>query len=284
MNAVAATVDLAPALVVLPGGRAAVCDGGGAKLLRPDDARSLALSAPVIVAHASLTAKRLDLPQPGRSPLIFDALELYAFVRPARFCAPSAVGLALALGWPEPRGVEAQAVALSRACAALLDEIRQTPWPSREEALALAETLARAGWSWGGPVANALREGGPLRHVHRGSGLDVWARIPEWEDSAPPGEAGSKPVTAQAVQELFRSAKAARNGQPALSAGPGARRKGEFALAAAVRIGEYRELGITVTLPAPFASVFEFLYGPVDSDEEAASGTAAPTAGDPTDA
>jgi ATP-dependent DNA helicase DinG len=199
VNAVAATVDLAPALVVLPGGRAAVCDGGGAKLLRPDDARSLALSAPVIVAHASLTAKRLDLPQPGRSPLIFDALELYAFVRPARFCAPSAVGLALALGWPEPRGVEAQAVALARACAALLDEIRQTPWPSREEALALAETLARAGWSWGGPVASALREGGPLRHAHRGSGLDVWARIPEWEDSAPPGEAGSKPVTAEAA-------------------------------------------------------------------------------------
>ena len=76
MNAVSNTLDLAPALVVLPGGRAAACDASGPRLLRPEEARGLALSAPVVVAHASLTAKRLDLPQPGRSPLIFDALEI----------------------------------------------------------------------------------------------------------------------------------------------------------------------------------------------------------------
>ena len=194
MNAAVSTLDLAPSLVVLPGGRAAVCDAAGAKPLSTADARTLALQAPVVVAHASLTARRLDLGQPGRSPLIFDALELFAFVRPARFCAPSAVGLALALGWPEPRGVEAQAQALRQACATLLEEVAREPWPSREEAVALAETLQRAGWSWGGAVANALREGGPLRHTHRGSGLDVWARLSEWEDQAPPGEPGSNPV------------------------------------------------------------------------------------------
>ena len=80
------------------------------------------------------------------------------------------------------------------------------------------------------------------------------------------GLAAPQPLTAQAVHDLFRSAKAARNGQPALPAGPGARRKGEFALAAAVRIAESRELGLPVSLPSPFASIFEFLYGPVESD------------------
>jgi len=191
-------LDLAPALVVLPGPRAAVCDGVGARSLSSSEARSLALNAPVVVAHAGLTARRLELQPPARSPHIFDALELFAFVRPAQFCAPSAVGLARALGRPEPKGVEAQAEALRDACGVLLAEVGETPWPTREDALATAETLQRAGWAWGGAVVNALRSQA-VREGHRGSGLDAWSRIPEWEDSAPAGEAGSKPVSPEAA-------------------------------------------------------------------------------------
>src|SRR5271168_5135528 len=106
------------------------------------------MSAPVVVAHAALTAKRLELSAPPRSRDIFDALELYAFVRPARFCAPSATGLALALGLPEPRTAEAKAASLREVCGLLLAEIAETPWPTRDEALATAETLGRAGWAW----------------------------------------------------------------------------------------------------------------------------------------
>ncbi|MDB5451463.1 MAG: ATP-dependent helicase [Caulobacteraceae bacterium] len=197
MNAVVPLLDLAPALVVLPGPRAAVCDWAGAKPLSASDARTLALSAPVVVAHAGLTAKRLELQPPARSPHIFDALELFAFVRPAQFCAPSAVGLARALGSPEPKGLEAQSQALRDACDILLKELADAPWPNREEALSLAETLMRAGWSWGRAVTQALRTQA-VRPGHRGSGLEVWARIPEWEDSAPVGEPGSKPVSPEA--------------------------------------------------------------------------------------
>ncbi len=203
MNALTPALDLAPSLIALPGGRAAVCDGEGARILTAREARELATNAPVVVVHAGLTARRLDLSPPPRSPHIFDALELFAFVRPATFCAPSAVGLALAMGWPEPKGALAQARVLREACAALIVEVGREPWPNREEALALAETLARAGWSWGGAVALAIRDGGPLRHAHRGSGLDAWARIKEWEDEAPPGEPGSKPFTeAESTQRL----------------------------------------------------------------------------------
>lgn len=191
-------LDLAPALVVLPGPRTAVCDGAGARRLTASAARDLALGAPVVVAHAGLTAKRLELSPPARSPHIFDALELFAFVRPARFCAPSAVGLALALGWPEPKGEEAQAETLRKACEALLAELAATPFPTREEALATAETLQRAGWAWGGAVVNALRSAA-VRDGHRGSGLDAWSRIPEWEDQAPPGEIGSKPISPESA-------------------------------------------------------------------------------------
>ena len=193
MNAVSPALDLAPALVVLPGPRAAAADGAGARELKPREAEALALGAPVIVAHAALTARRLGLQTPPRSKDIFDALELFAFVRPAQFCAPSAAGVALALGLAEPRGAVAQAEALMVGCRMLLAELTERPWPSREEALGLAETLGRAGWSWGAAVVGALLAG-PVRDGHRSSGMDVWTRVTEWEDQAPPGEAGSKPI------------------------------------------------------------------------------------------
>ena len=193
MNAPATSLDLAPALVVLPGPRAAVADATGGQAIRAPDARDLLQRGPVLVAHASMTARRMGLNAPPRMPGLFDALELYAFTRPATFCAPSAVGLALALGQAEPKGAQAQAEALRAACTQLLAEIAQAPQPSREEALALAETMMRAGWAWGPSVVAALRSA-PVGNQFRTSGMDVWTRIAEWEDQAPPGEASSRPI------------------------------------------------------------------------------------------
>ncbi len=193
MNAPAPSLDLAPALVVLPGPRAAIADGAGARAVRAPEARDLFEAGPVLVAHAGMTARRLALNPPPRSARLFDALELYAFVRPARFCAPSAAGLAQALGLDEPRGAAEQAGVLREACAALLAELAAAPTPSREEALATAETLGRAGWPWAAAAIGALR-GAPLGRPWRGSGLDVWSRLAEWEDQAPPGEPGTRPI------------------------------------------------------------------------------------------
>src|SRR5512134_1670855 len=44
----------------------------------------------------------------------FDVLELFAFVRPARFCLPTIRGVAEALSLPSPRGLEAEADALQQ--------------------------------------------------------------------------------------------------------------------------------------------------------------------------
>src|SRR5581483_7474315 len=108
----------------------------------------------------------------------------FAFARPARFCAPSAAGLAQAMGLTEPKGPEAAAAALRQVCGLLLAELAAAPEPSREEALAIAETLARAGWAWGGAVVAALRSQ-PVGNQFRTSGLDAWGRLPEWEPEAP---------------------------------------------------------------------------------------------------
>ena len=193
VNPPSLAVDLAPALAVLPGGRSGVGDGNGAGTLRTPEARDLFATGPVLVAHAAMTARRLGFASPPRGPHLFDVLELFVFVRPARFCAPSAVGLSLALGLPEPRDPASQATALRAAAQALLAELAAAPTPSREEALAQAESLGRAGWPWAAAALGALRSA-PLGRPWRGDGLDVWSRLPEWEDQGPLGEAGSKPI------------------------------------------------------------------------------------------
>ena len=190
---------LPPALATPPGA-GAVCDGEGARKVGRGAAEGVFTGGPVLVAHASLTARRLGLSPPPRSPEMMDVLELYAFVRPAQFCAPSPTGLALALGLAEPRTAEEQAASLREAAAVLLRELAQPVYPEREAAYVLAQTLERAGWAWGECAADALRAGGVRQRLHRGSGLDVWARLAEWEDEAPRGEAGSAPVDSESAR------------------------------------------------------------------------------------
>jgi len=191
--------DLPPALATPPGA-GAVCDGAGARKIGRGAAEGVFSTGPVMVAHASLTARRLGLTPPGRSPDLMDVLELYAFVRPARFCAPSPTGLALALGLAEPKSAEEQATALREAVGLLLRELAQPAYPDREAAYGLALTMQRAGWAWGDRVVQALEAGGVRARQHRGSGLDVWSRLTEWEDEVPRGEAGSAPVDSESAR------------------------------------------------------------------------------------
>lgn len=190
-----------PPALACPPGAGALADEAGARALPRSQAERLFLNGPVIVAHASLTARRLGLGAPPRAEHLLDALELFAFVRPARFCAPSAVGLALSLGMAEPVGAEAQAAALREGCGLLLDELAADPLPNREEALQVAETLERQGWAWAPWVLAAIRSVEVRERRYRGSGMDVWQRLPEWEDQAPSGDPGSQEVSEASTRE-----------------------------------------------------------------------------------
>ena len=194
-----------PAALAVPPGAGAICDDEGPRKIGRGAAEGAFTTGPVLVAHASLTARRLGLSPPPRSPDLLDVLELYAFVRPARFCAPSPSGLALALGLIEPKGAEAQAEALRHAAGALLRELADPAYPHREDALTLAETLGRAsgggvGWGWAWRVSGALQSQPMRQRQYRGSGLDAWSRLPEWEDEAPRGEAGSVAVDSESAR------------------------------------------------------------------------------------
>ncbi len=190
-----------PPALACPPGAGAVAEEAGARSLPRSEAVRLFETGPVIVAHASLTARRLGLGAPPRAEHLFDALELFAFVRPAKFCAPSAVGLALALGLSEPKGAEAQAASMRDSCRILLEELAAEPLPNREEALQVAETLERQGWAWAGLVLRAIRSVPVRERRYRGSGMDVWTRLAEWEDQAPSGDPGTQEVSEASTRE-----------------------------------------------------------------------------------
>jgi putative ATP-dependent endonuclease of OLD family len=67
-------------------------------------------------------------------------------------------------------------------------------------------------------------------------------------------------VTKADVHTAFRSARKAAVGREATPAGPGARRKGEFALALAERLAAARTQGAQVQLPQHLADLFNFIY------------------------
>src|SRR5262249_56797251 len=92
---------------------------GEIEALSPDEARRRLDGEAAIVCHARATARRLDLA--GFAAL--DLLELFAFVRPAKFCVPTPRGLAAALGLSLPCRPAEACVTLATAARALLQEL-----------------------------------------------------------------------------------------------------------------------------------------------------------------
>ncbi|HEX3066467.1 MAG TPA: ATP-dependent DNA helicase, partial [Dongiaceae bacterium] len=178
-----------PEAPVLAAGFAAAAwldTSGEVSLIAPRDAASRVASARPIVCHGPATARRLGIERFS----CFDLLELFAFVRPARFCIPTPRGLAEALGLATPRGLEDEAIALHNVTRGLMAELgATTPDPRLSR---LAWTMAKGGWSWGPAVLGTL--GLASEAGDNGSGLDVWSKLPEWQDYAPPPPPGSEPV------------------------------------------------------------------------------------------
>ncbi|TVR97661.1 MAG: ATP-dependent DNA helicase [Rhodospirillales bacterium] len=181
-------VPEAPALVV--GVRESVWlspTGEVARLPRAEVIARLESGAVPILNHMPAAARRLAV-QPFPA---LDVLELFAFVRPARFCLPTARGLAEALLLTPPETPEQEAASLLAAAGTLLAELRASPG---DEAQAVAWAMAKAHWSWGRAVLTALAGGEPPTDRDLAGGLRVWNRLREWEEPPPPGKPDSWPV------------------------------------------------------------------------------------------
>src|SRR5580693_7964842 len=159
---------------------------GEIEALAPADARSRVERETPMLCHGPATARRLDMP--GFPAL--DLLELFAFVHPARFCVPTARGLAEVLGLPPPGSSPEACVTLATVARALLEKLAEEVDP---EVRAIAEVMDRGGWLWGPAVLAALpaAEVGELR---KAAGLRVWMGLDEWSEPAPAPPPGNEPV------------------------------------------------------------------------------------------
>ncbi|HER25786.1 MAG TPA: ATP-dependent DNA helicase, partial [Rhodospirillales bacterium] len=160
--------------------------------LRPD--------SPPIVCHGRNYFHRLDL----RPFPVFDILELFAFVRPARFVLPTPRGVAEELGLALPVSHENEAEVLLKAAHVLLSDLA-----GDADAHAIVLAMGRGAWPWAGAVLAALgpaptKKGeAPPRNVFQG--LAVWKRIAQWEDQAPATPPRDLPVEAvEARAQLVR--------------------------------------------------------------------------------
>jgi ATP-dependent DNA helicase DinG len=167
-------------------------DGELESIKAAEAARRSAREPPLLV-HATASAALLGVERFA----CFDLLDLFAFVRPAVFCLPTPSGLADALGLPKPNDREDEALALQRSAHLLLGEAARLG----REAGDLTRSMARAGWMWGAPLLAAMGE--PEGRARLG-GFDVWTRLPEWNEHAPPPPPDQQPVSGLEARERLR--------------------------------------------------------------------------------
>ena len=145
----------------------------GTRAVGRAEAIRVAADTPVILLNAPLIGQRLGYAELSG----LDLLELFAFLHPARFAVPTPAGLARAVDLSPPDTDADVASFLLEAAAALL-AVADGDWPEREGAWMAAASLQRLRWPWAPPLLDRLRK--PDR-----SERWLFARLPEWEETAP---------------------------------------------------------------------------------------------------
>ncbi|SDD30752.1 ATP-dependent DNA helicase [Kordiimonas lacus] len=205
--------DLSTLPVAVVGARSAqfLSADGEFERLSLDDAAERISRTPHLMVNRVMAARRLGLP-PIRA---FDALELYAFVRPARYCLPTIQGLMEALHLSlDIDSDEDKCLAVKAIAERLLLDMEAQTYAYRAGGAKVAMMMARAGWTWG-PYALKAIEAYPDHS--RDDGLLVWTALTEWEDGAPPPPPGDEPVEPDESQarlaELLGDGSETREGQ-----------------------------------------------------------------------
>ncbi len=163
---------------------------GTIERLKTSDAAMRAAASPPLVCHAPAVAARLGLDDLAA----LDLLELFAFVRPAKFCLPTPRGLCEALDLAVPPTPEEEVAALPQVATVLLDELEDMAALASHELTETALAMARGQWPWGDAVLAALGIGPAGKKPRPGAGLDIWKSLPQWEEPPPAPPPSSQPV------------------------------------------------------------------------------------------
>ena len=150
-----------------------------------------------LVIHAPLTRTRLGANKKLDTLILFDVLELFAFIHPARFCVPTPYGVCRALGLDPPATFEDSPFAIFESARVLLGDLAAAP-DARAAAIARAMGLNGRGWVWAPFVMAALGQTfDPATEVAVKPALSVWRDLPEWSDSPPPPPPDHHPITGE---------------------------------------------------------------------------------------
>jgi ATP-dependent DNA helicase DinG len=185
------------------------CDGEVREASR-GEAIARAAETPHIILNAPLVGQRLGYPELSG----LDLLELYAFMRPARFAVPTPAGLSRALGLDPPTGEAAAAAGLQRIAEQLLSVLADPEWREREGAWTSNATLHRLGWGWAPLV------GSRLERPERGERM-LFARLRQWDEKAdrpPPRTVIVSPDDARAKLDRLTGRAEPREGQKGMAA------------------------------------------------------------------
>ena len=151
---------------------------------------------PVLVCHAPYTRNQLN----ADSLPAFDLLELFAFVHPGKFCVPTPIGLAKALGLTVPTDFESQAISLVECAQALLSDLQRDILQAKANPLTIAAVMGQQGngWNWTPFIFSAFGETyDPRLPVISKTDLNVWKNLPEWSEEAPEPPPSHHPVTGE---------------------------------------------------------------------------------------
>ena len=151
---------------------------------------------PVLVCHAPYTRNQLN----ADSLSAFDLLELFAFVHPGKFCVPTPIGLAKALGLTVPTDFESQAISLVECAQALLSDLQRDILQAKANPLTIAAVMGQQGngWNWTPFIFSAFGETyDPRLPVISKTDLNVWKNLPEWSEEAPEPPPSHHPVTGE---------------------------------------------------------------------------------------
>jgi ATP-dependent DNA helicase DinG len=179
-----------PAVHVLRTNAIWAAPNGEPEPLSLEEAAQRSAAAPALLCHAPSIARRLN-----RDHLAgYDILELFAFVRPAQFTLPTLPGVARTLGLTgDP--LEAPIALLHAVARRLLAEIASDN-EARDDTVAIARDMTRAGWLWGPILLQALDADPTAGAAGAGvsGALAVWRKLPEWAEMAPETPPGNEPV------------------------------------------------------------------------------------------
>ncbi|MGI9462944.1 MAG: ATP-dependent DNA helicase, partial [Aestuariivirgaceae bacterium] len=184
---------------------------GSAERLLASDALARLIAAPHVVCHAGFLISRLsfaagsarDEAAAARAQRHLDAAELFAFTLPVLTAPPTPSGFARALGLPASPD---DAAALASVVAELLARLASRDFPNPRETATTASALERTNWPWASAVLTALRQGHPDLSVSAfATGLNVWDRLPEWQEDGPRPPGSHTPVDAGEAKQLLAS-------------------------------------------------------------------------------